>query len=644
MRNIITTLVIMVISLSVFGQTPFQKTAISPSRVPAGMKAIDKAQVDALKGNRMPANSGSRAVQQIIVDYDAVDEIVTVDENKVYERFIWDLNSNYDENDTNRFALSWGVVAVDTLYDANNLVGYPRSSTPVTVDSIQLLVTHENTEGTFDTVEVSVYAWQGALGLQVNGQEVIVNTVLYDTLIITNTSLTPGPAQLGMLTIYPDLQLTYPNNRFLVGIHFYGDTANHTFTVLAGYGDRCGGACFAYPSVFELNSLWRMIAWAGQTNLTGINGIAYNCNGNGVVGEPEECEEFPIQNFAFTAYLTIDPALTSEITASDNSICPGETVSLSVNPIGGTGPYTVSWEPQSAGLTNPFSPTTSATPLSTTDYIATIIDATPDTITKTIRVSVNAISVSINDLDLSIGCGQTTNLDSVIVGGTVTGATFAWSNSVNTLTNPNLGSGTYTISATNSFGCSATDAVTVTIPGVNQVLNFSSGLVNNIGCQDVPINFTNTSKNTTNWDWNWTFGDNSGNISTAESPSYTYTATGPYVVTLSADSLGCSVSSVSKTVTINICIGIEESWLSSHVEMYPNPTRGLVTLNFKDIDSKTGVVGIYDVTGKLAVEEQISVAGNAQKVMDLTSLADGVYFVKIQLGDGVMMRKLNVTR
>lgn len=640
MKNTISSLVIMALSLSVFGQSQFQKTAITGG-LPAGVKPIDRAQVESLKASRMPALNGSRAAQNIVVDFDAVDEITCVDNSGTYERFIWDLNTNYDAADTNRFALTWGVVAVDTLYDANTLVGYPRSSTPVTIDSIDFYITHENTQGTPDTIQLTVYQWQGALGLQVNAQEKIVNAVLYDTLIITTTSLTPAANQLGVVTIYPDLQLTYPNNRYLVGVHFYGDTANHTFTVLSGYCDACGGACFASTSVFELNSLWRMIAWAGTTDLTGINGIAYDCNQNGNVGEPEECEEFPIQNFVFTSYLTIDPALTSDITVSDNSVCPGETVSLSVNPIGGTGPYSVSWTP-TTGLTNPFSSSTNATVSATTTYTATIIDATPDTITKTVTVTVNGITIDAG-ADQNIGCGQTANL-TAIAGGVVTGATFAWSNGVNTLNNPNVGAGTYTITATNSLGCSASDAVTVAIPGVTQVLNFNTGLANNIGCKDTLITFTNTSSSTAGWSWAWSFGDGSGNISTAQSPSYSYSATGTYTVTLNADSGGCSVAPVSKTVTINNCFsGIEESWLSTRVEMYPNPTKGMVTLNFTDIDGKTGVVGIYDVTGKLVVEEPVSVAGNAQKVLNLSTLAEGVYFVKIQLGDGLTMRKLHVT-
>lgn len=642
MKNIITTLVITVISLSVFGQT-----ALAPA-LPASVKQIDRAQVEALKANRMQASNGSRAVQTLVLDYDAVDEFETTTFGGAYERFIWDLNTSYNDQDTNLFALTWGVTRFDTLIgldDLGNVVSYPRNSTDVHLDSVQVFVTHQNTQGTPDTVIISVYRYQGAAGLQVNGNEDIVNTVIYADTIITTTSLTAGPAQLGVLTIYPDTLLSAAggNNRFLVGVHFYGDTANHTFTVLAGYGDRCGEACFAYPSVLELNSFWRMIAWAGTTDLTGINGIAYNCNGNGVVGEPEECEEFPIQNFAITAFVTIDPALTATITGG-GAICPTESVTLSVSPVGGTGPYTVTWSPTD-GLSNPFSPSTSASPSTTTVYTATIVDseANPDTITKTVTVTVNAITINAGN-DVTVNCGETTNLTAT-PGGVVTGATFAWSNGVNTLNNPAVGPGTYTIVATNSFGCSASDVVNVSILGVDQVLNFNTNLPANIGCKDESFTLTNTSRRLTGWNWVWTFGDNSGNISTAQDPTYVYSATGPYDITLNADSAGCTVGSVTKSVTIQNCTtGIEESWLETAVEVYPNPTTGMVTLNFKDINNKAGLVQIFDVTGKLAMQEPVSVTGDAQKSMNLSNLADGVYFVKITLGDGVAMRKLNVRR
>ncbi|HXH18437.1 MAG TPA: hypothetical protein VNJ07_05090, partial [Chitinophagales bacterium] len=399
MKRFIKTIAIVCIYLGAFGQIPLNKKAVTAGQLPAGMQPVDRAHVAALKHQANP-QAGGRLVQQIILDYDAVDEIATVDSGGVYDRFIWSLNSRFRTIDTTVFGLHWAVVVYDTLYDAANLVAFPYSSTAVKIDSIQVFVTHENVTGTPDTIQVSVYKYEGAAGLRVNSigtgqnQEQIINAVLYDTLIITTTSLTPGANMLGVLSIVPDLQLGM-GEKFLVGVHFYGDTAN-TFTVLAGYGERCGGACAngqgAYTSVFELNSLWRLIVWAGTTNLTGINSVAYNCDGDQIIGETEECEEFTIQNFAFTTFVTIDPALTSTISGA-SSICPGETVTLSVNPVGGTPPYNVSWSP-TTGLTAPFSPTTNATPTTTTTYTATIIDAEPDTITKTVTVTVNSITVN----------------------------------------------------------------------------------------------------------------------------------------------------------------------------------------------------------------------------------------------------------
>ncbi|HXH19822.1 MAG TPA: T9SS type A sorting domain-containing protein, partial [Chitinophagales bacterium] len=246
--------------------------------------------------------------------------------------------------------------------------------------------------------------------------------------------------------------------------------------------------------------------------------------------------------------------------------------------------------------------------------------------------------------DVNISCGQTANLTAT-VSGTVTGATFQWNNGVNTLNNPNVGAGTYSITATNSFGCSSTDAVVVAIPGVSQVLSFNTGLPNNIGCRNVAIQFTNTSSTLANWNWSWNFGDGSGNISFAQNPTYTYTQNGTYTVTLSADSAGCSVQDATKVVTIQTCTGIADSYLSQLIDVYPNPTSGLFTISFREVGSKAAVVNIYDIRGALITEQPVTVNGSdSQKSFTLSKAADGIYFVKIQMGDEVLMKKLILSR
>jgi hypothetical protein len=56
----------------------------------------------------------------------------------------------------------------------------------------------------------------------------------------------------------------------VVGVHFYGSTQN-LFGLRAGYADRCGQACVAYPSVNQDKTAYRMVHWQGGiTDFTGV--------------------------------------------------------------------------------------------------------------------------------------------------------------------------------------------------------------------------------------------------------------------------------------------------------------------------------------------------------------------------------------
>jgi len=258
--------------------------------------------------------------KNILLDYDAVDEIAATDSGGVYERFIWNLNTNYPDNGSVN-GLSWAIVRFDTLVDADSLQGYMFDK-PLRIDSILVFFTHENTTATPDTIRISIYRYEGVSGLQVNAQEQIINQVLFDTLIITTTSLTPTINTVDVLAIYPRLQLA-AGERFLAGVHFYGDTAN-TFTLVAGYPDFCNALCAAAPSVFDSNSIYRYIYWEGGNRFTGINSISYDCDSDLVAGEADVCELFFIQNLAISAYLTYDtlPSAINEKTSLHIELSP----------------------------------------------------------------------------------------------------------------------------------------------------------------------------------------------------------------------------------------------------------------------------------------------------------------------------------
>lgn len=243
-------------------------------------------------------------VTHILLDYDGVDELATINRGGAYERGFWKLNTRFPD-DPSVMGLTWAVVRFDTLYDAGSDTAYAFAGKTLTIDSLRVFFTHENVSGTPDTVVISIYQYEGGTGLVIDSQEQIANTSLYDTTIITTSSLTSTLLQIEAITLRPNLQLA-EGAKFLAGVHFYGDLAN-TFNLIAGYPNFCGSVCFdpsASPSLFEANSHYRIIFWDGPFRFTGVNSIEYDCDGDLIPGEPEECELFTIQNIVMQAFVS----------------------------------------------------------------------------------------------------------------------------------------------------------------------------------------------------------------------------------------------------------------------------------------------------------------------------------------------------
>lgn len=81
--------------------------------------------------------------------------------------------------------------------------------------------------------------------------------------------------------------------------------------------------------------------------------------------------------------------------------------------------------------------------------------------------------------------------------------------------------------------------------------------------------------------------------------------------------------------------GIIGGDISSSVEMFPNPSNGLVNLITR-LDNTT--ISVFDVAGKLINSETATKAGKT--VLELTDLPSGIYTVRFQHEDGVSSKKL----
>jgi hypothetical protein len=107
---------------------------------------------------------------------------------------------------------------------------------------------------------------------------------------------------------------------------------------------------------------------------------------------------------------------------------------------------------------------------------------------------------------------------------------------------------------------------------------------------------------------------------------------------LYTDINGCFASD-QQTITVG-CAGLDELG-SVSLTLYPNPTEGIFSLIIKnDVMSK---VNIFDASGRL-VKNVINNNHESEMKIDLTHFADGIYSIEIYTNQGVIRKKVTLTK
>ncbi len=270
------------------------------------------------------------------------------------------------------------------------------------------------------------------------------------------------------------------------------------------------------------------IASGGTSNSITVN---WGSAGTGTVSVSATnnlgCTSVPV-----SATVTIVP-LPATDAGADTTLCAGGSVVLGGSPTGPSG-SSFSWSP-AAGLsgTNVANPT--ATPLQTTSYIVQVSNSgcvNRDTVTVTIdQVLADA------GADAAICIGDTVQLDAS------GGGAYLWSPSTG-LNDPTLASPladpaattTYTVTVTDSLGCSAIDSVTVT---VNPLPVVNAG-ADTTFCPGTTVTLGGAPTGPAGSQYNWSPAAGLGNAAIAN-PVATAADTVTYTVTV-LDPNGCVAS------------------------------------------------------------------------------------------------------
>jgi gliding motility-associated-like protein len=236
-----------------------------------------------------------------------------------------------------------------------------------------------------------------------------------------------------------------------------------------------------------------------------------------------------------TANVT-QPTSISVIAVTPDTLCIGQSATLSVTIQGGTAAYSYLWSNGSTAVTLSVSPSV------TTSYSVIITDANGCTAASgTIALPVyQPLNLQLTVSDDTLCLGESAVISTLVSGGNGGPYTYTWISGGQTGSGSTITPGaTTTYQVTVSDGCSPDPAPAQQIVVVNPLPQPDFTPPDAKGCVPVSVQFNAITFS--GYSYSWNFGDNS--TGTGSSPVHVYYEDGTYDVTLSVtDANGCSNS------------------------------------------------------------------------------------------------------
>ncbi|MCF0205901.1 MAG: T9SS type A sorting domain-containing protein, partial [Bacteroidales bacterium] len=94
---------------------------------------------------------------------------------------------------------------------------------------------------------------------------------------------------------------------------------------------------------------------------------------------------------------------------------------------------------------------------------------------------------------------------------------------------------------------------------------------------------------------------------------------------------------------VSCLVDIEEVSVDDNaVDVYPNPTTGMLNISFNNITNGEVSLELYDVLGKLVATQQVYGAGDC--TIDISAQPEGLYILKVSTADFTSKKKITLTK
>lgn len=176
----------------------------------------------------------------------------------------------------------------------------------------------------------------------------------------------------------------------------------------------------------------------------------------------------------------------------------------------------------------------------------------------------------------------------------------------------------------------------------------ASFLMSSTVCVNSAITVTNTSAGNPSPTFSWTANPVSGVVftpnSSAANPQISFANGGSHTISCTATN-SVSSTSVHKSIFVNKCslVGLAETGLDNLVVLGPNPAANFLNVSFPDT-YKTCSVELLNCLGQTLIHEQAPTHAAGSLQINLSNIANGIYYIKVTLDNASVNRQIIIHR
>lgn len=212
---------------------------------------------------------------------------------------------------------------------------------------------------------------------------------------------------------------------------------------------------------------------------------------------------------------------------------------------------------------------------------------------------------------------------------------YNWSNDVQTRINTGLTAGTYMLTVVDGQGCTQIEEVVLEEPEP-LTIDITSFMNPADGEMDGSINATVTG-GTPPYDYQWVKVENNSTDFIGDTEDLDRLIPGLYRLSI-VDDNGCFATSDLVSLEINNTGNI---FLDYEVAIRPNPTNGLLFFEIEQNTTKHYDVDLFDLNGRWLQKLTLKGTSNSQ-TYDLSNYENGIYLMRIQVEDQILMKRVVV--